>query len=919
MEVRLLGPLQATGPKGGATLGGPKQRAVLALLALASGRVVTTDALVDSLWGEQAAAGGRRTLQVYVSLLRKALDQAESGAASRLRLEGSGYLLELDPDAVDLTRFERLTQQARDRLTDGDAGQALRLFDQALALWRGPALAEFAYESWAQPAIGRLDEAHAVCLEDRGDALLQLGRHAELVGDLEALTRQHPLRERLRGQLILALYRSGRQADALTAYQSARDVLVEQLGVDPSPQLQALHRQVLTQDAVLAAPARTSSRTGTSTLPAPPTPLVGREGEVAELTGLVVDDDVRLVTLTGPGGAGKTRLSIEVGVLTRDRFPDGVYWVPLADLRDADRVLSGIAGALDAAEQPGVSHVDVICDRLAGKRALVVIDNAEHLLPGLAMDLASLLSRCQSVSWLVSSRERLRIRGENVYPVAPLILDDAVRLFVARASESGVDLHEDDDVPELCDRLDRLPLAIELAAARTSLFTPIQLLEHLRQRPDLLRGGRDIETRQQTLHATIDWSHELLDDGEQLLFARLAVFAGGWTLEAGEEVCDGDLDTLASLVDKSLVRRSGERFGMLETIREYAFERLEASSQVEALRDRHAAWYLALAERAEPELHAVRAASWFDRLEAEHANLRMALGRMLAQTDADAALRLTGAIWTFWQERGYWSEGRRWLEAALTIAADTKPESCVDSQWGAAVLALSQGDNDTAASHSGALLSLAREHRMIRAEAIALQLLAIVASRLADHRRAAELYERALPIAYEAADQFLVWIILNNLGDAALNEGDFKLAVSFFERSLAVGQAPGEQVMRARVLTNLGAATLALGDRERARAYFREGLTAATEVGLRDVLLYGLLGLASASTDADPMLAARLLGSVDNATDELEAKIQGFELRMYAEAVDTLRTSLGEQTWAAAYAEGRTLTLEHAVTHTLAS
>jgi tetratricopeptide (TPR) repeat protein len=358
---------------------------------------------------------------------------------------------------------------------------------------------------------------------------------------------------------------------------------------------------------------------------------------------------------------------------------------------------------------------------------------------------------------------------------------------------------------------------------------------------------------------------------------------------------------------------------MLETIREYAFERLETASDAETLRDRHAAWYLALSERAKPELHGARAASWLDRLEAEHDNLRMVLGRVLAQADAEGALRLTGAIWTFWQTRGYWSEGRRWLEAALAIAAHAEPKSRVDAQWGAALLALWQGDTDTATTHSDALLTLAREHRMIRAEAIALELLAIVAAHLADYRRAAELFEQALPLAYEADDQWLVSVILNNLGDTALNEGDFKLAVSFFERSLVVGEARGDQDRRARALTNLGAAMLALDDRERARQFFREGLTAATEVGLREILLYGLLGLACSSTDTDPMLSAQLLGSVDAATEALEANINDFESRMHAEAIDTLRISLGEQTWAATYAEGRTLTLEDAVTHAFAS
>ena len=474
-----------------------------------------------------------------------------------------------------------------------------------------------------------------------------------------------------------------------------------QLGTEAFPPLKTLHE---------------------TNLPVPATPFLGREREIDEIAALLRRPDVRLVTLTGPGGSGKTRLSLQAAAAAADDYDHGVWWVPLASLADPD---AGRDRRCSGARLEG--HA---CRRRCGdKRLLLVLDNFEHLLDA-AAGVAETIGSCPRLTVLVTSREPLHVDGEWEVAVDPLREREAMELFVQRAVAVRSDFAANGEVVEICRRLDCLPLAIELAAARVKVLSPPALLERLEQRLPLLAGGsRSAPERQRTLRATIAWSHDLLAPAEQDLFARLAVFAGGCTLEAAEAICGADVDAIASLVDKSLLRRTGDRYWMLETIREFAAERLDELADARSLRDGHAAWYVELAERARPELRAREARTWLERLDSEQANLRAALEHLLESGNADGALRLSGAIWPYWQTRGHWTEGRRYLTAAVALGADLEPERLVNSLWGGSILAQWQGDVDEGEQLASRILEISKtaveqEH----VYAVAIHLLAIVAS-----------------------------------------------------------------------------------------------------------------------------------------------------------------------------------------------
>jgi predicted ATPase len=642
-------------------------------------------------------------------------------------------------------------------------------------------------------------------------------------------------------------------------------------------------------------PLKTISNTN---LPRPASSFVGREREVSDVVELL-QDGARLVTLSGPGGSGKTRLAIESGAELVSEFKNGVFWIGLAALRDPALVAETVAQTLGAK--------DGLAEHIGEREQLLLLDNFEQVVEA-APELAPLLESCPNLHLLVTSRELLRVRGEVDYPVPPLAQPEAVELFCARSR-----LQPSDDIVELCRRLDSLPLAVELAAARTSVLTPGQILERLAQRLDLLKGGRDAESRQQTLRATIDWSHDLLSADEQCLFARLSVFAGGCTLEAAAEVAEADLDTLQSLVDKSLIRFADGRFWMLETIREFALERLEETGGGEDLRQRHSVHFLELAELAKPEQQAWSSSIWFDRLEAEHDNIRVALGDALEHGRADVALRLAGAVWLFWLTRGLWSEGRRWLESALGAGTPSDPHIRFDALWGAGLLAVWQGDLERGRAAADALLALGAETDSSRARAIGVNIAALVASKRGDWDQAAQLHAEVAQLARELGDSWLLSIAVLNLGDVALQRGEYERALELFEESLEIGRERQDQDSLARAFMNLGLTTLMLGDGQRARALLRDGLSAAREIGSVEGFIQGFVGLAAVYAREDPARAARLLGRADLLLEEAASSLQQFEGRVRDETEAELRARLGEDAYAAAYAEGRALALEDAL------
>ncbi len=692
MQVRLFGELEAEQAGAPVPVRGAKQRA---LLALQRGQPVSVDRLIDVLWGDGQAAHPANALQAQIGQLRRTF-----GAAAVITTE-AGYALDVGPDEVDVVRFEQLVAEGRRLATGGEMMLASAALGEALGLRQGEPLAEFTYAGFFDAERARLDELTLVAIESRAGADLGLGRHGELAAELEALCREHPLRERLWELLILALYQSGRQAEALHAYTEVRDRLVGELGIDPGPALRELQARILAQDPSLA-PASAAASPAPARAAAPPkavgnlrerlSSFVGRDAELERLRGALRCS--RLVTLTGPGGAGKTRLAVEAAAALREEHRDGAWLVELASVAQAGEVAPATASALEASAfagpQPAGSTTQLIVRHLAGRSLVVVLDNCEHVIDEAAALADTLLGAVPGLRLIATSREPLGIPGEVLVPVGGLAPAAAVKLFAdrARAVRPGftADGPAGDVVEDICRRLDGLPLAVELAAARLRALPLGTLAERLDDRFRLLTGGaRTALPRQQTLRAVVDWSYDLLFEDERRLFARLATFTGGCGLTAAEAVCadkhlpSGEiLDGLSRLVDKSLVTISGTdaeaRFGQLQTLWQYGRDRLGESGEAGVMRARHGAYYRQMAQEAHEGLRGATGPIWRDRLTSELGNLRAALDWYVATGDADAALSLASGMAWLWYINGDLAEGARWLGDALGTKGPCRPE-----------------------------------------------------------------------------------------------------------------------------------------------------------------------------------------------------------------------------------------------------
>jgi predicted ATPase/DNA-binding SARP family transcriptional activator len=1029
--------LEVRGVGGLLPLGGAKQRALLALLLLNANRVVARERLIDALWGEDPPETSVATVQVYVSRLRKLL------GAEALVTRAPGYLLAADPTSVDVQRFERLRAEGRAAVESGESEVGALALREALALWRGSALAEFE-EPFARVEGARLEDLRLAVLEERIDADLQLGREGEVIGELELLIAEHPHRERMRELSMLALYRAGRQAEALEAYRDAR-LALDELGIEPGERLRSLERSILEQDPSLASPTASRQPSGTVTLvfteiedstrllgelgqdgyrellaehrrivrtafsaqrgyevenegdaffyafasapaalaaveealqglagtpirirvgmhtgepgldppkyvgldvhraarimsaghggqvllsgttrelvdadvldlgthrlkdfaepvslyqlgldrfpplrtisntnlPAPLSSFVGREREVADVLSLVRDNNARLLTLAGPGGTGKTRLALEAAGELVGEFGAGVFWVGLAPVRDPALVVETIAQTLGAKQE--------LAAHIGEKQLLLVLDNLEQVVES-AVELAALLRACPNLRLLVTSRELLRVDGEVVYAVPALAEQEAAELFCARAR-----IEPDDAVAELCDGLDNLPLALELAAARVSVLTPSQILERIPQRLDLFRAGRGADPRQQTLRATISWSYELLSTEEQRLFARIAVFRGGCTLEAVEEICEAEVDAIASLVDKSLIRHSGDRYWMLQTIREYARELLEESGEADAVRGRHAEHYLALAEIVDAER--------FDRSERrlapENDNLRAALDHLRDRAPSQY-LQLAGALGGFWGATLQFAEGAQRLEDALASARDEGPHTAralaylgyLDTQWGQFSVGVSRLEEAVELWRD-----LRDETRLVEA----LNLLGRALYQAGENPRALELFEQTLELARRLGHDTLLRYSLNGVCLLLLATGDFERAEPIAEE-LQHGHYLADCAQHRR--------DYALAEQYRL-SVLESDLTDGNEAQAV-IEVFGLAMIAGGlGRDED---AVRLEGAVEGRWEELEIGFRPRILESFRERdLGAARARLGEPRATAAYEEGRAMAWEQAV------
>jgi predicted ATPase len=625
-------------------------------------------------------------------------------------------------------------------------------------------------------------------------------------------------------------------------------------------------------------------------LPRPASSFVGRAGDAAAVVDRI-RRGARLLTLTGPGGSGKTRLAIEAAAELVPEFRAGVFWVGLAPLDDPELVLEEISRTLGARED--------LARHIGERELLLVLDNFEQIVEG-GPSIGDVLSRCPNLHVLVTSRELLRLRGEVEFPVEPLPGEDAARLFAERSGVAA-----DETVTALCAALDNLPLAVELAAARTDVLSPAQILARLERRLDLFRGARDADARQRTLRAAIRWSYELLDEDEQRLFARLAVFAGGCTLEAAEAVAEAELDVLEALVQKSLVRHSGERFWMLETIRDYARERLEESEETEAIRRRHAEWYLALAEEAEPHLDSAEQVKWLARLDEEAANIREVAGQ------PDLAGRFLVALRFFWAKRGYVAEGRRFVDDLLPRLHDEDPAKRMALVTGA-LLAVMQGDYDAAIAWGERAVELGEA---AGDERPGLE----VASVLGRSLLSAGEEERALALFADAAERGpgigrpgIAAIALLNLGYLALFRGELEVADDHLRRAVDLAASCGERHAESRSLAARSSVALEDERLEDAREFALQSLAIAAPARDRDNACWalGLAGCALAS--ADPERAMNLLGAADELRTELGGSLTGLELAQHERALSLLSASLAPGALTAGFDVGRKLSLEDA-------
>jgi predicted ATPase/DNA-binding SARP family transcriptional activator/DNA-binding CsgD family transcriptional regulator/Flp pilus assembly protein TadD len=960
---------------------------LLKLLALAPGHRLHREQATGLLWPELDTRAAVNNLHHALHVARRTLEPSTPADTASSYLHLRDERLALCPDGplwVDVEVFEDAATTARHVLE----AAAYRV---AIDLYSGELLPQDRYEPWVEQ---RRAELRGLYLSLLVELAVLHEKHGEFESAIEALNRVvagESTNEGAHARLMRLYALSGRRREALGQYEHLRETLSREFGTEPEAASTLLQQEIWTGafSPPFAGPPSEAPTSGEKAarhnLPQARDSFVGREHEAREVRRLLAM--TRLMTLTGVGGSGKTRLALKVASDLAGAYPDGAWQVELAPLSETELVPQAVASALGVPEQPGRPLLQTLGDALRPRKMLLVVDNCEHLVDACARLVNALLDACPKLRILATSREPLGVPGEVLWTVPPLSLpnaggessvvglmsSEAVRLFVERAKPRlpAFDLTRQNarSVGEVCRKLDGIPLAIELAAARMTVLAVDQVAERLENSLKLLTAGdRTADPRHQTLRATLEWSHELLDEPERILFRWLSVFAGGWTLEAAEGVCSGEgigrdevLDLLSRLVEKSLVvveagEEGAPRFRMLEPVRQYGHERLEESAEARATRYRHATFFLELAEKADPKLEGPDQPRWLDRLDEEHDNIRAALSWLLQRADgAGMALRMCAALGEYWYLRGHIGEGRRWLEGAIATPAPPSAararalqrvarlaivQGDFDRSEGAIVEGLGlegsglfrtgggdsiaaelrrtlaqalsvRGDLERATDLSEESLALSEGVGSVRGAMISLFCIGITSYVRGDVGRALRLLEEALALSREVGDPSMIASVSTQLGYTLLLDGDLERAKMVTREAATILREQNHRHFIAFALDNLGWVALLEGDTERAATEFKEGLMLRREIGEKESAPSTLEGLASvAGTRGEARRAARLFGAARTLREAMSVQQQFGEHALEEPYSSVARTRLDEVSWEAAFAEGQAMTYD---------
>jgi non-specific serine/threonine protein kinase len=906
--------------------------------------------LAGTIWPESPQRQAAYNLRRGLSDLRRALGDE----ADRIRSPSArSLILDLCDAEVDLVAFDQA-------IARGDTSS----LEAAVALYRGPLL-EGCAEEWALQERREREEAYLQALQTLAAQAKARGEPGEAARYLRGAVAVDPLRESAQRGLMEALAAAGEYAAAVQTYRDLRLLLHRELNAEPDPrsttlfeQIRAAARQRVVRPPV-AVPAAASSP---GRIPHPVSSLIGREREVEEVLARL--GTARLLTLTGTGGVGKTRLAIMAAQETAEHYPDGAWFVDLSSLWDEGLVPQAVASTLELREEPGRGIIDTLLDFLAPKSLLLALDNCEHLLGACALLAEQLLGRCPHLRILCTSRQSLGITGEVAWRVPSLTVPsesersrngagarlaphtlhqyEATRLFVERAAAVLPSFRVTDRnapvIAHVCYRLDGIPLAIELATARVRALAVEEIAERLDDRFHFLTAGsRTALPRHQTLRATFDWSYDRLDEAEKALLCRLSVFSGGWTLEAAEQICAGDsyqpgcvlaagdvLDVLISLVEKSLVvaepRHDGTRYRLLETVHQYARDRLAERGWTALFQDRHLQFYRAFLERATMHLVTAQQLTWIEHLEADHDNVRSALARsMMSEGSSESGLRLCSALWRFWGVRGYFAEGRKWCELALERAAPGDAHARASVLNAVGNLAFYQGDYGAASLFHEESLALNRELQYRKGVAGALNNLGNVAYETGDYLTARSRYEESLTLFRALEERLGICNSLNGVGKIALLRGDCVMARTAFEEILTLSRQAGDREGIGIALNNLAWASIEQGDFGAARAMLADAVKTWRDLGHRHCLAFALENLAELGlAESDPARAARLYGAAEWLREEIGSPLPPNQRPSYEQHVGAARAAIDDDgAFAAAWHEGRMMPLEQAIAYAL--